>query len=96
MDINIILLGLLPLVAFAIIDSFFSLKAGLISAILLALAEIFYSFYQFGSLDSLTIISLVLVLLLAGCSFKTQNSLYIKLQPVLLGVCFAGEFRQKL
>ena len=88
MNLSLLLFGVLPLVAFVIIDAFFGLKAGLISAILLALIETLYSIYEFGGLDYISFISLFLVCLFAFFSFKSQSPLFMKLQPVFLGVCF--------
>ena len=90
MNITMLLLGVLPLIAFVVIDSFMGLKAGLISAMLFALLETIYSLYEFGSLDELSIASLVLVCAFAVVSLKTKNSIYMKLQPVFLGLCFAA------
>lgn len=83
-----LLFGVLPLIAFVIIDAFLGLKAGLIAAIVLALAETIYSFYEFGSLDYISFISLFLVSAFAFFSYKSQNPIFMKLQPVFLGVCF--------
>lgn len=88
MNMNFILFGLLPLLAFVVIDSFLGLKAGLISAIILAVAEALYTIYEFGSLDALSIASLILVLAFGLLSLKSQNSIYMKLQPVFLGLSF--------
>lgn len=89
MNISYILFGLLPLVAFVVIDNFMGLRAGLFAAIVLALAEAAYTIYEFGALDSLSIASLILVLLFGLLSLRNNNSLYMKLQPVLLGLCFS-------
>jgi len=88
MNMSSLLFGLLPLVAFVVIDNFIGLKAGLFAAIALALAEAAYTVYEFGTLDSFSIASLILVLLFGLLSLRSNNSLYIKLQPVFLGLCF--------
>ncbi len=90
MNISLILFGVLPLIAFVIIDSFMGLKAGLISAIALAIVEAIYTLYQFGSIDSVTVASLVLVCAFALISFKSNNAIYMKLQPVFLGLAFGA------
>lgn len=87
MSLNLIL-GILPLVAFVIIDSFLGLKAGLIAAAVLAVAEAIYSFYELGSLDWLSVGSLALVLLFGLLSFISNKAIYMKLQPVFLGLSF--------
>lgn len=84
-----LILGILPLLAFVVIDMFLGLKAGVISAIILAILEAAYSFYELGALDYLSIASMALVLVFGGLSYLSKNPLYIKLQPVLLGVSFS-------
>ncbi|USN49930.1 MAG: septation protein IspZ [Myxococcales bacterium] len=84
-----LLFGLLPLVAFVIIDNFLGLKSGLIAAIILAFLEAGYSIFVFGSLDALSIASLVLVLAFGFWSLKSQKPIYIKLQPVIFGLIFS-------
>lgn len=88
MNLSLILFGLLPLIAFVVIDSFLGLKAGIISAVVLALAETAYSIYELGSIDELTLASLALVLVFAFLSLKFKTPLFMKLQPVFLGICF--------
>ena len=85
---NFILFGLLPLFAFVVIDSFLGLKAGLVAAIVLAVAESLYTIYEFGSLDALSVASLALVLAFGLLSFKSKNPIYMKLQPVFFGLSF--------
>ncbi len=87
MSINL-LMGLLPLIAFVIIDSLLGLKSGLLAALFLAVAELLYSFYEFGDLDWLSLLSLALVGVFGALSFAKNNPIYIKLQPVFLGVIF--------
>jgi intracellular septation protein len=84
MDSITLLLGILPLIAFVIVDSFFGLKAGLLSAIFFAVLEAFLSWHWFGELDHVTAISVGLVLFFALLSLKFKSELYIKLQPSIL------------
>jgi intracellular septation protein len=86
------LLGILPLLAFVVIDSFAGMKSALWSAIGFAILEVVYSLYMYQTLDALTIGSFVLVLLFAFFSYRSQNPLYFKMQPVALGVSFAFAF----
>lgn len=92
MNINLLLFGVLPLIAFVVIDSFLGLKAGLISAIILAMAETIYSLYEFGSLDYISLISFLMVGIFAFFSFKSNNAIYMKLQPVFLGLGLGAFF----
>lgn len=89
MNLTTVLFGVLPLIVFVIVDSFAGLKTGIISAIGLALAEAVYSYLYYKTIDELTIGSLALVLVFGYISYKTENSLYFKFQPVLFGVIFS-------
>ena len=79
-----LIIGILPLLAFVILDSFFGMKAGLIVAILLAAAETVFSYYYFGEIDSVTIASLVLVCLMAAVALAKNSRMVFLFQPVIL------------
>lgn len=85
-----ILFGILPLLIFVIVDSFMGLKAGLVAAIVMAFGEAGLSYYWFGELDKVTAVSFILVVAMGAVSLKTKSQIYIKLQPVVLGVVLAG------
>ena len=78
--------GIIPLVLFVIVDSFAGLKAGLITAIIAALAEAIFSYFYLGHIDSFTLASIFLVVLLSLASWKMKSALLFKLQPVVIGV----------
>ncbi len=86
MTLSVLFFGMVPLLAFVIIDSFAGLKTGLIAGILFALAEAVYSVIAYGAIDELTIGSTALILIFGFLSFKSQKEIYFKLQPVFLGV----------
>ncbi len=86
------LLGILPLLAFVMIDSFAGMKSALWSAVGFAILEVVYSLYMYRTLDELTIGSFLLVVVFAFFSFRSQNPLYFKMQPVALGLCFSLAF----
>lgn len=88
MSASAIFLGILPLLAFVLIDSFAGLKSGVIAAIAFALAETAYTLFIYQTIDSLTVGSTVLVLVFGVLSLKSNNAIYLKLQPVVLGVAF--------
>lgn len=88
MDTSFLIFGLLPLLAFVVIDAFLGLKSGLIAAIIFAVLECAYTIYSFGDLDLLSIVSLSFVLIFAFISLKTNKAIYIKMQPVFLGIIF--------
>lgn len=85
MNSSMFWMGILPLVVFVIVDSFAGVQAGMIAAIILAVAEAIFTYFYFGEIDSVTWLSLALVLALAAVTYFTNNTMFIKLQPVALG-----------
>lgn len=83
------LLGLIPLIAFAIIDSFFGLKKGLIAALVLAIIEAIWSYYTFHELDQISILSLGLIIIFGVIAWKTQKSIFFKLWPSLVSLAIS-------
>lgn len=81
-------MGIIPLIAFVILDSFLGIKAGLIAAIVFALIELIFSIVYFGELDLITFFSFLLVALLSYFSFKKNSATHFKMQPVVLSISF--------
>jgi intracellular septation protein A len=79
------LTGLLPLVVFVVIDAWSGVKAGVVSAVVLALGEALYTYSAIGGLDEISLVSLALVVFFGGLSFYTKHPIYMKMQPVALG-----------
>ena len=90
-----LLIGI-PLLIFAIIDSFGNQKAALISAIVIALAEFVFSYYLIGEVDWTSVVSIGLVIILAVVSLMKEDSLHFKMQPAIvaaiIGVLFLGTY----
>ena len=79
-----LIIGILPLLAFVIIDTFFNIKIALIFTVVLAIIEAVWTYYTFGGLDSITLVSFFLILLLSIFSYVKKNSFYFKIQPVIV------------
>lgn len=92
MNMTTLLFGVLPLIAFVIIDSFAGLKAGIISALLFAALELTYTLVMYKKVDEITLGSLALVLIFGYLSYRSGDSFYFKIQPVILGTLFALAF----
>ena len=86
-----LLIGLIPLIIFAIIDAYASLNVALIAMIIATIIEVTYSIYMFGGLDAISIVSIVLVIILCGISYMKKSSVMIKLKPAILSG-FGGSF----
>ncbi len=92
MNSSSILLGILPLLLFVIVDSFSGVKAAIITALIVAAAEVGYSLYAFGEVDWITGLSFLLIVVLGGISYWKKTSIHFKLQPVILSLVFAVTF----
>ncbi|MBI2603501.1 MAG: septation protein IspZ [Deltaproteobacteria bacterium] len=90
MSATTLLFGFMPLVAFVVIDSFAGIKSGVIAAVIFAVIEAAYTVFTFGSIDGITLGTLLLVGIFGFLSFKTQKSIYFKIQPVVLGLLMGG------
>ena len=83
---NTLLIGIIPLLLFALLDSYFNLKIALIAALIITLIEVIYTIYAFGQLDSISLLSIILGLILVGLSYKKNNRIIFKLKPGILNV----------
>jgi hypothetical protein len=84
--------GIIPLLLFVILDSIANLKVALIGAVLMAIFELIFSFFYFGEMDSITILSFILVVVLAFFSYKKGNAIHFKMQPIILSFVFGVTF----
>ena len=81
---NALFLSLIPLIAFAIIDSYAGLNIALIATIALTLLEVLYTLVTIGKLDGVSLFSIALVGLLVGLSYLKKNRIIFKLKPAIL------------
>ena len=88
MNITLVLFGILPLIAFAIIDTFAGVRWAVVSAAALAILELSYTVIVLKTIDAITITTVVLVILFATITYRTKNPIFFKFQPVILGTVF--------
>ena len=81
---NTLLLSLIPLIAFAILDTYASLNIALIATIILTIIEVIYTLISIGHLDGVSLFSIGLVGLLVGLSYLKKNRIIFKLKPAIL------------
>ena len=79
------LAGILPLLLFVIIDSFYGLKAGIITAAVAALAELALSLTLLGSVDALSIGNVFLVFVMGLAAWKMRQPMTLNLKVPLWG-----------
>ena len=90
MSVLSLIAGLIPLLLFVIVDSFFGLRKGIVVAALAAIAELVLSIVMFKSIDAVSVTGLVLVLVMGFASWKMNSPVVFKMQPVVLGLALSG------
>ncbi len=88
MSMLILFLGLLPLLAFVILDSLSTMKTAIVSALAIGFIELIFSFYFFGGLDWISIVIFFLFIFMGLISIKMNSPLSFKLQPALVSFLF--------
>ena len=89
MNTSLIWIGIIPVLAFVILDSFAEKRKALIGALVLGAAELAFTLIKFKILDYLTIVAFGLLALLVAVSLKTKNDFYFKIQGAVVNLIFA-------
>jgi len=76
--------GLLPIIAFTVVEELYGVIAGLVIAMIFGVAEVIYEFIRYKKVNSMTWIGNSLVLGLGGISLISSEGLWFKLQPAIL------------
>ena len=87
---SIALMGLLPLLVFAVVDIVAGMRAAIIAAMIVACAEAVWSWYQFGEIDNITWLSLGLIFVMGLISIQMNDPRLFKFQPVVLAGVLAA------
>ncbi len=89
MNTSSLLYGLIPLVVFAIIDSFSSSNKAIFMALVVAIIESIWTFYYFKTLDFVSLFSLGTLLIFAFISLRKKDSFFFKFQSSFMSLVFA-------
>lgn len=81
--------GLLPVIAFTLIEEYYGTLAGLIAGMVFGLGEIVFELYKYRKVNTLTWIGNGLLLVLGGISLISSEGIWFKLQPALMEAFFA-------
>ena len=81
---SLIMGGILPVVAFALVEEWFGTSIGLVMGMLCGIGEIIVEKIKDGGVSSVTWIGNALLLLLGGLSLFTSQGIWFKLQPTIL------------
>ena len=80
--------GLLPVIAFTLIEEKFGTLAGLAAGMIFGAGEIIYEWVKYKKVSTMTWIGNCLLLGLGGVSLISSDGLWFKLQPVLIEAGF--------
>jgi intracellular septation protein len=80
---NFLLGGLLPLLAFVLVEQFYGTMGGIIAGLLFGLGEVAWELWRHGRVQGITILSNALVLVLGLLSLWEEDGVFFKLQPAI-------------
>lgn len=81
--------GLLPVIAFTLIEEYYGTLAGLIAGMIFGVGEITYELIKYKKVQKITWIGNGLLLGLGGISLISSEGIWFKLQPALMEAAFA-------
>lgn len=87
---SILLYGLLPLIAFVIVDALAGIRFAVYAAIAFGVADVLITRYLSGEFDPTTFVALALLIALGKFTLATENPKWVKLQPVAVALMIAG------
>ncbi|WP_413568308.1 inner membrane-spanning protein YciB [Bdellovibrio sp. HCB117] len=81
--------GLLPVIAFTLIEEYYGTVAGLIAGMVFGVGEISYELYKYKKVSKITWFGNGMLLVLGGISLISSEGLWFKLQPAIMEGVFA-------
>lgn len=83
--------GLLPVIAFTVIEEYYGILYGLIVGMIFGLGEIIYELIRYRNVQKITWIGNGALLVLGGASLIASDGIWFKLQPALMegALCLA-------
>jgi intracellular septation protein len=86
---SLLLGGLLPVIAFTVIEDQYGIVAGLVAGMVFGMGEILWEWRTRGKVDPMTWGGNGLILVMGGISLVTQDGIWFKLQPSIIEVAMA-------
>lgn len=87
--LSIFVAGLLPVIAFTLIEEYYGTIAGLIAGMVFGVGEITWELYKHKKVQKITWIGNGMLLVLGGISLISSEGVWFKLQPALMEGLFA-------
>ena len=89
MSLTFLLLAVIPIIAFVVVDAFSGLKAGVVTAMVLAVLTFAANWYLVGAFEPSSVAEPALILILGLASLRFADPRYIRFQPVAVDVSAA-------
>lgn len=80
--------GLLPVIAFTVIEETYGTMAGLIAGMVFGLGEIAFELYKYKKVEAITWIGNGLIIILGVASIYLNDGIWFKLQPAIFEIFF--------
>jgi intracellular septation protein A len=90
LNIELITLTLIPLLLFVFVEWRYGPKAGAIAAVTTAVLGGIWWYFRFGAFDETLLVEILILTILSLITVRLNDSRYVKFQPVIVGVLFAG------
>ncbi|MCE1198829.1 MAG: NUDIX domain-containing protein [Marinilabiliales bacterium] len=78
--------GLVPLILFILVDEFWGMKAGLVAAVSIGLAELLYTWIREKRLEKFVLLDTFLLLLLSALSWFFENDIFFRIKPAMINL----------
>lgn len=81
--------GLLPVIAFTLIEEYYGVVAGLIAGMVFGVGEVFWELYKYKKVQKMTLFGNGLLVVLGLISLISSEGIWFKLQPAVMEGVFA-------
>ncbi len=88
--LSLLFAGLLPVIAFTIIEEKYGIIAGLIAGMVFGVGEIIYELIRYRKVSTMTWVGNALLLTLGGVSLISSDGIWFKLQPAIIELGIFG------
>lgn len=87
--LSVLVAGLLPVIAFTVIEEYYGTMAGLIAGLVFGVGEVAYEYFRYKKVSKITWIGNGLLLGLGALSLISSDGIWFKLQPAIFEALFA-------
>lgn len=82
--LSLLFAGLLPVIAFTVIEEKYGVMAGLVAGMTFGVGEIIYELIRYRKVSTMTWVGNALLLALGGVSLISSDGIWFKLQPAII------------